>query len=367
MMRTVRFCSLVLALSSAAHAATPTSCVVVRKPTAEQRLESVADVERLLDAYEAKTNDSAAWPGALADVFDRFPLPSVNMLMALNHPAWAAPEKKLVAYVEATRQDPGDYAEPAAVAKTVERIEQTLLPEVRHWPLLIVEVRGVARRQEIAALDIHIGNEACTGELIWSTAPYPISWMFRGRRVSATVSPPPGNVGDRCIAIDGDTVGPCDGMLRPVEPPASAQAPPKSPPPAPKPLPPAPPVPPSLDYRFAIPGLALSALGFGVAAYASSELDLYMDRAEGGCHGKQCSPSGMSDVVAAQDWKAAYYVAGASGLLGVGALVASGHRYYVDWFSPSPRRTQDNRALLGPTLLPLATQGGAGLAVEGRF
>jgi hypothetical protein len=344
---------------------------VVRKPTAQQRRESAADVERLLDEYEAKSNDSAAWPAALAAIFERFPVPAVNRLMALHHPAWAAPEKKLVAYVEAVRQDPNDYADPAAVAQTIESIEQTLLSEVRHGPLLVVEARGVARREEIARLDVRVGNQTCSGYPIPATATYSVSWMAHGRRLTATVTPHPLEAGgDRCLAIEGNAIGPCDAALRPIEPPTTAPASPERPPPAPQPRPAIPPGharPPSLDYSFAIPGLALAAVGFGLGAYALHQVDVYMDRADGECQNRYCSEAGMRNVTRARDWETTYYVAGASGLVGLGVLLASGHRYYVDWFSPSREHAQPEALLRSPSLVPLAAARGGGLLLQGRF
>jgi hypothetical protein len=378
-MWTVRFCSWVLVLSSAANAAAPARCVVVRKPTAQQREESAADVERLLDDYEKKTSDNVAWPVALAEVFDRFPLPSVNMLMALHHPAWGTPENKLLAYVEATRQDPGDYAEPAAVAQTIERIKQNLLPEVRHWPLLIVEARGIARRQEIAKLDIHIDNQACTGNSISVGVAYSVSWVDKGRRLTANVTPQQlEDHEDRCLAIDRHAIGPCDKELSPVESPSTTRALPKVTPRPPKthapilsnhsePTSNAP----SIDYRLAVPGLALAVVGFGVAVYARRQVDVHMDRAEAGpdpkCHNGQCSQSGMADVMAARDYKTAYYAAGTAGLLGLGALLASGHRYYADWLFPPSKHVNEKGLLRSPSFVPIATARGAGLLLQSRF
>jgi hypothetical protein len=377
---TTRLCSLVFALSGAANAApadgasarTQTaSCVVVRKPTAQQRQQSAADVERLLDEYEAKTSDNAAWPAALAAIFERFPVPAVNRLMALHHPAWAAPEKKLVAYVEATRQDPDDYADPAAVTQTIETIEQTLLPEVRHGPLLRVEARGVARREEIARLDVRLDNQACVGEPISVAAAYSVSWVAHGRRLTATVTPHPLEAGeDRCLAIDGDAIGPCDAALRVVEPPAAVSVSSGRPPPSRERRPAIRPDrarPPSLDARFAVPGLALAAAGFGLAAYARHQVDAYMGRADGECHQRQCSESGMSDVTSARDWKTGYYVAGVSGLVGLGALLASGHRYYADWLLPSPKHAESEAQLRSPSLVPIAAARGGGLLLRSRF
>jgi hypothetical protein len=368
-MRSAGLFALLLGLSSTAHAAPPTSCVVVRKPTAQQREQSAGDVERLLDAYEAESSDNTAWPAALLAVFDRFPLPSVNVLVAQHHPLWRTPEKQLVAYVEAAAQDPGDYADRSAVARTIERVEQTLLPEVRNGPLLVVEARGVARREEIASLDVRIGGQACTGDLISAAAPYSVSWIAHGRRLTATVAPSTSGEGaDQCLAIEGEAVGPCSGRLRPIEPTVAPPASPASRSPAPRLAARSESVtPPSIDIRFAIPGLALAAVGFGLGAYARDRVETYMDRAEPECHHRQCSAAGMKDVLSARDWKTTYYVAGAGGLLGLAALAASGHRYYADWLFPSPEREVRQARQRLPGIVPIAAAGAAGLGLETRF
>lgn len=372
-------CCWAVLLSGVAHAASPVQCVVVRKPTPQQREQSAADVERLLDAYEANTGDNTAWPIALAEVFDRFPLPSVNMLMALHHPMWSTAEQRLLAYVEATRQDPSDYAEPASVAQTITRIEQTLLPRVQQLPLLIVEARGVTRRHELAGLDVRIDNQPCTGSAISVGAAHTVSWNAQGSRLLASVTPQKLAAGeDWCIAIDGTAVGPCNGALSPAQTPSTTTAAPKSAhlPPQPyapvalsRPNPTAPS--PSVDYTLAVPGLALAVVGFGMAAYARYEVNSHMDRAEGGptpqCRDGQCSPSGMADVVSARNWKTTYFAAGTAGLLGLGALIASGHRYYADWLFPSSTHAMHGARLHAPHFVPSLAVYGAGLSIQSHF
>jgi hypothetical protein len=374
-----RICALSVLLAGAASAEAPAQCVVVRKPTAQQREASAVDVERLLDAYETKTNDSAAWPIALAEVFDRFPLPSVNMLMALHHPLWSAPEQKLLAYVEATRQDPGDYAEPAAVAQTITRVKQTLLPEVQRWPLLIIEARGITLRREIDKLDVRIDDQACAGNSISVDKAYSVSWVDQGQRIFATFTPQQlADRGDWCIAIEHATIGSCGGEPNPVQPPSAATAAPNRAPPSPQRYAPIslshsnPTLPsPSMDYRLAVPGLALAIVGFGIAAYARYEVDVRMDRAEGGpdptCQDGQCSQSGMADVLSARNWNTVYYAAGAAGLLGLGALIASGHRYYTHWLFPASKHTDQEARFRSLNLVPSVAVHGAGLSFQSRL
>lgn len=392
-------------VTNAANAVPSVRCVVARKPTTQQREQSAADVERLLDHYETTTKDSTAWPSALAEVFDRFPLPSVNVLMALHHPAWTAPEQKLGAYLEATRQDPNDYADPAAVAQTIRRIEQTLLPEVQRGPVLVIEARGVVRRQDLAKLDVRIDSQSCSGELVEGSDSYLISWTA-DRRLSARATPQAlTNEGVSCLAIQGDQIGPCDGKLtrvpertdapiaaenpsteRPSTERPSAERVDRTPPPAfakqqthpsVKSVSAKPPFvkprvkPPSIDYALAVPGLALAAAGLTVAVVARTQVESHMDRAQRGaepeCHDRQCTPAGMADVLAARDWATGYYVAGAAGLLGFGVMLASGHRYYAHWLASPSKPGNDSAQSRAPSVALVGVRAGAGVLLQSYF
>lgn len=375
-MRSVWLYPWILLISGAAQSAPPVPCVVVRKPTAQQRQQSAADVERLLDDYESKTRDNEAWPAALAEVFERFPLPSVNMLVALHHPAWAARERKLLAFVEATRQDPNDYAEPEAVAQTIQRIQQSLLPDLQQGPPLILEARGVVRRQQVQELDVHVDGLACLGEPIPGGASRTVSWNFGTNRLTATVAPQSLSNGQGwCIAIERDSIGPCDGDLGPFASPTLGAKEPTHSAPQPTKMAKAPAAPANrrvetstrplaIDYRLALPGLALAATGFGMAGLARHQIGVHLDRAERGdtppCSSKHCSASGIAEVLAARNWTTAYYVAGGAGLLGLGAVIASGHRYYASWLFPSAARGSLQ-------VLPVTARAGAGLLLCGDF
>lgn len=411
--RIVGVCASMVAVTvtNAANAAPSVRCVVVRKPTTQQREQSAADVERLLDQYETKTNDSTAWPLALAELFDRFPLPSVNVLMALHHPAWTATEQKLGAYLEATRQDPTDYADPAAVAQTIRRIEETLLPEVQRGSVLVIEARGVVRRQDLAKLDLRIDGQSCSGELVEGSEAYSVSWTALDRRLSARATPQPlTNAAVSCVAIDGDQIGPCDGQLTRVPDPTDASIAAENTPtarpsaarpsaehpsaervervpspalakpqthPSVKSASAKPPFakpfakPPSIDYALALPGLALAAAGLTVAVVARAQVESHMDRAERGpepqCQNRQCTPAGMADVLAARDWTTGYYIAGVSSLLGLGVILASGHRYYAHWLASPSKPPNDHVQSRAPSVTLVGVRAGAGVLLQSRF
>lgn len=366
--------------STLAHALPLAHCVVARKPTREQMKENRAIVERLLDEYDAAARSNGAWEVALGNVYNAFPVPTVNLQIAQHHDDWKAPEKKLIAYVEATRQDPTFYADPEAIKQKIKDAEQNLIPSVKRAPILIVEASGIVRRQSVDGLAIHVNGRPCNGELVEEAKSTEVSWNFQGTRNSATFTPEQIQEGlNWCVAIEGAQIKPCNPSLGPDPQPDAPPALPTQPaissvPPASEMsaaipwTPPAPPPDgPSLDYTVAALGGSVALAGFALALWADKQVDSSLNDAAGGCWKGQCTKEATSAIEHAMDYRNTYFVSTAVGFAGVAVLLVSPYRYYRAWFLPSSVPSHRQRSEFLPNITPQVTPQGSGLAIQGRF
>ncbi|HMA93652.1 MAG TPA: hypothetical protein VKP30_13265 [Polyangiaceae bacterium] len=364
--------------STLANALPLAHCVVARKPTREQMKDNRTTVEHLLDEYDGAARTNGAWAVALKNVHDAFPVPTVNLQIAQHHSEWTLPERKLVAYVEAARQDPTFYADPEAIRQKIKDAELHLIPNAQRAPILVVEARGIVRRQNIDSLSIQLNGHPCNGDLVEDSAETEISWMAKGTRVSATFASEQIQEGRTwCVALEDGELHPCNPSLDPdpqTEPPPALPTQPavSAEPPAPElsaaiPWTPPPPPPdgPAIDYTVATIGGSIAVAGFIAAAWADGKADSYFNSAT--CDQKQCGRAAASKMEHAIDYRNTYFVSTAVGFAGIAVLLISPYRYYRAWFSPKSGISNQHLSALVPDFAPSVLPAGAGVTVQGRF